>query len=186
MLNFGGFFYTSKDMSTNLITITKIAIFSLILTNCGVLGQSEDPLNKDQDIRSKHGDQVYNTIKKSRNSSPLSNIFGNSSSQFKENIIWNVALEKISFMPIQSSDQQSGVITTEWFQAGDDLNNRIKLVVYVKSDIIEETSVEVKVFKEVFDGDKWNTANQNSELAQKIKMSILDSAQELYIANEMS
>ena len=173
-------------MSTNLITILKITLFSLFLVNCGILGQAEDPLNKDQDIRSKHGDQVFNTIKKSRESSPLSNIFGDTSTKFEENIIWNVALEKISFMPIQSSDQQSGVITTEWFQAGDDLNNRIKLVVYVKSAVIEDSSVEVKVFKEVFDGDKWNTAKQNSELALKIKKSILDSAQELYIANEMS
>ena len=89
-------------------------------------------------------------------------------------------------MLIQSSDQQSGVITTEWFQAGGDLNNRIKLVVYVKSDVIENSSVDVRVFKEVFDGDKWNTAKQNAELAEKIKKSILDSAQELYIANEMS
>ena len=173
-------------MSSNLFTISKIILFSLFLANCGILGQADDPLNQDKDLRDKHGDFVYDTIKKSQESSPLSNIFAGSTSQFKENIIWNVALEKISFMPIQSSDQQSGVITTEWFQAGDDLNNRIKLVVYVKSDVIEETSIDVKVFKEVFDGVKWNTVNQNSELAQKIKKSILDSAQELYIANEMS
>ena len=173
-------------MSTNLITILKITFFSLFLVNCGILGQAEDPLNEDQDLRSKHGDQVFNTIKKSRENSPLSNIFGDSSTKYEENIIWNVALEKVSFMPIQSSDQQSGVITTEWFQAGDDLNNRIKLVVYVKSAVIEDTSVEVKVFKEIFDGNKWNTAKQNSELALKIKKSILNSAQELYIANEMS
>jgi hypothetical protein len=173
-------------MSTNIFTLIKITLFSLFLANCGVLGQADDPLNQDQDLREKHGEFVYDAIKKSQKSSPLSNIFAGSTSQFKENIIWNVALEKISFMPIQSSDQQSGVITTEWFQVGDDLNNRIKLVVYVKSSVIEDTSIEVKVFKEVFDGDKWNTAKQNSELALKIKKSILDSAQELYIANEMS
>ena len=173
-------------MPISFTTILKIILFSLFLTNCGVLGEADDPLNQDKDLREKHGDFVYDTIKKSQKSSPLSNIFAGSSSQFKENIIWNVALEKISFMPIQSSDQQSGVITTEWFQAGDDLNNRIKLVVYVKSDVIENSSVDVRVFKEVFDGDKWNTAKQNAELAEKIKKSILDSAQELYIANEMS
>ena len=173
-------------MSSNLFTISKIILFSLFLANCGVLGQADDPLNQDKDLRERHGDFVYDAIQKSKKGSPLSDIFGNSSSEFKENIIWNVALEKISFMPIQSSDQQSGVITTEWFQAGDDLNNRIKLVVYVKSDVIESSSVDVRVFKEVFDGDKWNTAKQNAELAEKIKKSILDSAQELYIANEMS
>ena len=109
-----------------------------------------------------------------------------SGEKFKENIIYNVALDKISFMPLQSSDQLSGVITTEWFQTGSDLNNRIKLVIYVKDDTIDDSSLEVKVFKETFDGAKWNVSNQNSELAAKIKKSILDSAQELYIANEMS
>ena len=173
-------------MSTCFTTILRIILFSVFLTNCGILGGADDPLNQDKDLREKHGDFVYDAIQKSRKSSPLSNIFSNSKSQFKDNIIWNIALEKVSFMPIQSSDQQSGVITTEWFQAGDDLNNRIKLVVYVKSDVIESSSVDVRVFKEVFDGDKWNTAKQNAELAEKIKKSILDSAQELYIANEMS
>jgi len=113
-------------------------------------------------------------------------IGGGSGEKFKENIIFNVALDKISFMPLQSSDQLSGVITTEWFQTSNDLNNRIKLVIYVKDDIIDDSSLEVKVFKETFDGAKWNVSNQNSELATKIKKSILDSAQELYIANEMS
>ena len=109
-------------MSSNLFTIGKIILFSLFLANCSFLGQTDDPLNQDKDLRERHGDFVYDAIQKSKRGSPLSDIFGNSSSQFKENIIWNVALEKISFMPIQSSDQQSGVITTEWFQAGDDLN----------------------------------------------------------------
>ena len=186
LLNLWGFFYTSESMYTNVSTILKILIFSLFLVNCGVFSQTDDPLNQDKDLRERHGEFVYDAVKKSQKSSPLSNVFGNSTSQFKENIIWNVALEKISFMPIQSSDQQSGVITTEWFQVGDDLNNRIKLVVYVKSDAIEDTSLDVKVFKEVFDGTKWNASKQNSDLGVKIKKSILDTAQELYIANEMS
>ena len=80
----------------------------------------------------------------------------------------------------------SGVITTEWFQVGDDLDNRIKLVIYVKSDVINDSSLDVKIFKEVFDGTKWNASNQNSDLAVKIKESILNTAQELYLANEMS
>ena len=56
----------------------------------------------------------------------------------------------------------------------------------MKSDTIEDASLDVKVFKEVFDGTKWNASKQNSDLAVKIKKSILDTAQELYIANEMS
>jgi hypothetical protein len=89
-------------------------------------------------------------------------------------------------MPLQSSDIQSGVITTEWFQNESDLDNRIKLVIYIKSDVIEDSSVDVKVFKETFDGNKWNTSNQNSELGLKIKKSILDTSLELQIANQLS
>ena len=169
-----------------LMKISKIILFSMILASCAVLGPADDPLNEDQDLRETHGEFSYNTIKKSRENSPLSNLFNNSSSKFRENIVWNVALEKISFMPIQSSDQQSGVISTEWFQVNNDLDNRIKLVVYIKSDEIEESSINVKVFKESFDGKKWNTSNPNPDLAVKIKKSILDAAKELYIANEMS
>jgi len=173
-------------MPKKLMKISEIILFSMIFASCAVLGPSDDPLNEDQDLRERHGEMVYDAIKKSRENSPLSNLFNNSSSKFKENIIWNVALEKISFMPLQSSDQQSGVISTEWFQVNEDLDNRIKLVVYIKSDDIEESSIDIKVFKESFDGNKWNTSNPNPDLANKIKKSILDAAKELYIANEMS
>jgi hypothetical protein len=49
-----------------------------------------------------------------------------------------------------------------------------------------DESIEVKVFKENFDGIKWNTLNNNNELAEKIEASILENAQELYAANQMS
>ena len=159
----------------------------LAFSSCGILSEAKDPLNQELDDYQKYGDGIVReSVEKSKNKSPFNNPFGSSDSQFKENIIFNVALDKISFMPLQSSDQLSGVITTEWFQTPDDLDNRIKLVIYVKSDVIEESSIDVKVFKEIFDGSKWNMSDQNSELALKIKKSILDTAQELFIANEMS
>ena len=173
--------------------ISKITIYCQILlimlafSSCGILSEAKDPLNQELDDYQKYGDGIVReSVEKSKNKSPFNNPFGSSDSQFKENIIFNVALDKISFMPLQSSDQLSGVITTEWFQTPDDLDNRIKLVIYVKSDVIEESSIDVKVFKEIFDGSKWNMSDQNSELALKIKKSILDTAQELFIANEMS
>ena len=174
--------------------LTKFSIFSQIIlilltvSHCGVLSEAEDPLNQEKRDYDRYGDgQIREAVDRSREGrSSFMDLFGGSDTAFKENIIYNVALDKISFMPLQSSDQLSGVITTEWFQTTDDLNNRIKLVIYVKSDVIEDASLEVKVFKETFDGEKWNVSNQNSELAIKIKKSILDSAQELYIANEMS
>lgn len=159
------------------------------LSHCGIFSEAEDPLNQKARDYERYGDgMVRETVERSREgrSSFMDLIGQGSGNAFKENIIFNVALDKISFMPLQSSDQLSGVITTEWFQTQDDLNNRIKLVIYVKNDVIEDASLDVKVFKEIFDGKKWNVSNQNSELAIKIKKSILDTAQKLAIANKMS
>ena len=166
----------------------QFLLILLTLSHCGVLSEAQDPLNQELDDYHRYGDgQIRESVERSMEGKrSLMDLFGGSGEKFKENIIYNVALDKISFMPLQSSDQLSGVITTEWFQTGSDLNNRIKLVIYVKNDTIDDSSLEVKVFKETFDGAKWNVSNQNSELAAKIKKSILDSAQELYIANEMS
>ena len=174
-------------MLSKLAIFIQICLFSVFLANCGIISEAKDPLNKEKEMDEKYGDFAKEAVKRAeKNRTSFMDLLGGSSAQFNENIIWNVALDKISFMPIQSSDQMSGIITTEWFQTGNDLDNRIKLVIHVKSDIVEDSSLEVKVFKEVFDGTKWNTSNQNTELALKIKKSILDSAQELYIANEMS
>ena len=174
-------------MPSKLAIIIQILLISSFLSNCGVFGEAYDPLNQNKDHEEKYGEFAGDVIKEARdNQTSFMDLFTGNSTQFKDNIIWNVALDKVSFMPLQSSDKMSGVITTEWFQVGDDLDNRIKLVIYVKSDVINDSSLDVKIFKEVFDGTKWNASNQNSDLAVKIKESILNTAQELYLANEMS
>lgn len=167
-----------------LMKLAKILCFLLflsLLNGCGIISEAEDPLNQNYDTRAKYRDG-YNPF---ANGWDNFDLFGKSD-DFKENILWNVALEKISFMPLQAVDQTSGVITTEWFQAPNDLNNRIKIVIYISSDVVVDESIEVIVFRENFDGIKWNTSSHNDELAKKIEDSILDNAQELYTANQMS
>jgi|TARA_B100001063_G_C16602800_1_gene471669 hypothetical protein len=175
-------------MRSKVLIFSQIFLIFALFTHCGVLSEAKDPLGKDTKHDAKYGEFEGKIIKQAKENRKggLMGLMGNSMPEYKENIIWNVALEKISFMPLQSSDKAAGVITTEWFQIGEDLNNRIKLVIYVKSDTAEESSLDVKVFKEVFDGTKWNVSNQNDELASKIKKSIIDASRELYIANEMS
>ncbi len=170
-------------MLSKIFIFLQFFLILVFLTHCNVLSSDEDLVTYE------HGEfdgKIREQAEENRKGGLFMNMLGNSAPEYKENIIWNVALEKISFMPLQSSDKASGVITTEWFQIGEDLNSRIKLVIYVKSDTAEDSSLDVKVFKEVFDGTKWNVSNQNDELASKIKKSIIDASRELYIANEMS
>ena len=167
---------------------SKILTFSFIFLILGLLSHCSSFSSDDDLVTYEHGEfdgKIRQQAKEDRQDSLMS-MFRDSVPEYQDNIIWNVALEKVSFMPLQSSDKAAGVITTEWFQIGDDLNSRIKLVIYVKSVVVEDASLDVKVFKEDFDGTKWNVSNQNNELASKIKKSIIDASRELYIANEMS
>jgi len=169
-------------MYSKILTFSVFFLILTILSHCSILSSDEDLVTYE------HGEfdgKIREQAEENRKGGFMG-LIGNSMPEYKDNIVWNVALEKISFMPLQSSDKAAGIITTEWFQVGEDLNSRIKLVIYVKSDTVEDTSIDVKVFKEVFDGMKWNVSDQNGDLASKIKKSIIDTSRELYIANEMS
>jgi hypothetical protein len=163
------------------LNLLIILLLSAFLSNCGFLGPAEDPLNENSREIAKHG-KVREKMDLS-----LGQLFGiDDNVTFKDNIVWNVALDKVSFMPLQTVDKSSGIITTEWYQVSDDTNNRIKIVIKVTGDVAEDASLAVQVFKETFDGSKWTSVGNNEDLALKIKNSILDQSLKLQVAKEIS
>ena len=95
-------------------------------------------------------------------------------------ILWNTSLDKISFMPLADVDKLSGIIITEWYMIND--NEKIKLNIFVKGTSITTASLEVKIFQQSLVKDEWIQVDRNSELENKIKTSILDTAKKIQIA----
>lgn len=107
----------------------------------------------------------------------------NSSNNYKsDSLTFEVALDKISFMPLLSVDLMSGVIVTDWYSL-DNGQSRIKINVRVVDQEMTNQSLEVTLFSQSLEGDRWIDRGINSEQSLKIKESILSSARSLKIAS---
>ena len=88
-------------------------------------------------------------------------------------------------MPLASVDATSGVIITDWYNIeGDDL--RIKINIRVFDQEMTDGSLSVQMFKQKFDGNKWNDQGNDEMQASKIKKAILDEARVLQAAIDLS
>ena len=103
---------------------------------------------------------------------------------YAKSITFDVALDKISFMPLLSVDSMSGVIVTDWYSI-DDGQSRIKINIRIVNQEMTDESVTVSLFSQSLDGDRWVDQGINSEQSLKIKESILSSARSLKIASEL-
>ena len=106
-----------------------------------------------------------------------------SSASFKmDSLTFEVALDKVSFMPLLSVDTMSGVIITDWYSLDGGLS-RIKINIRVLDQEMTDGSLEVTLFTQSLDDDRWIDQGINSEQSLKIKESILSSARSLKIAS---
>ena len=94
-------------------------------------------------------------------------------------------LDKLSFMPLASVDSASGVVITDWYAVDAD-KLRIKINVRIIDNQLTDDSIVVQIFKQEFDGSKWNDLGLDSEQAKKIKTSILSEARTLKSAIDLS
>ena len=103
---------------------------------------------------------------------------------YSKSITFDVALDKISFMPLLSVDSMSGVIVTDWYSI-DEGQSRIKINIRIVDQEMTDESVAVSLFSQSLNDDRWIDQGINSEQSLKIKESILSSARSLKIASEL-
>jgi len=103
---------------------------------------------------------------------------------YTKSLTFDVALDKISFMPLLSVDSMSGVIVTDWYSL-DDGQSRIKINIRIVDQEMSDESIVVSLFSQSLDDDRWVDRGIDSEQSLKIKESILSSARSLKIALEL-
>ena len=88
-------------------------------------------------------------------------------------------------MPLASVDSSSGVVITDWYalEGGD---SRIKINVRIIDANLTNESIQIQMFKQEYDGNKWIDKGLDKENALKIKNSILTEARSLKTAIDLS
>ena len=174
-----------------------LSILLLFLVSCAqIQGLQDDPKSYDSQsekvLTEKTQDRDINlptgsSIIEGTSGFSLNNAFGNPGSGAypqANSITFNVALDKVGFMPLISVDSISGIIVTDWYSL-DDGESRIKINIRVIDQELTNESLTVSLFTQTLDGDRWIDQGINSEQSLKIKESILTSARALKVASEL-
>ena len=111
---------------------------------------------------------------------------GKSFDNRSKNITYEVALDQFSIMPLLAADSNGGTIITDWYSVSSNLNERVKFNIFIKDDEMSKDSIEIKMFKEIFNGSIWTKASVNQNTALEIKKIILDRAARLKTTIELS
>ena len=113
-------------------------------------------------------------------------LFGNSSAAIIDSITFQVALDKLSILPIITASKQDGIITTDWYSTTSNASERVKFNIIIKDDKMTENSIQINMFKEILDDNVWKTEKIDTNTADKIKESILLTARKIKAAAELS
>lgn len=91
--------------------------------------------------------------------------------KIKENhILWQAALEEISYMPIHSADYKSKIITTDWYN---DKNTQESVKINI---LFNNEELKVTVFKRIKINNDWKDLGIDKVQADTIKHNIYNKA----------
>ncbi len=96
--------------------------------------------------------------------------------------LWHATLDTLSFMPLASADPFGGVIITDWYSPPSDLNERLKITIYILDRRLRADGIKIAVFRQTRSNEGWVDAQVNAETATKLEDAILTRARELRLA----
>jgi predicted small secreted protein len=96
--------------------------------------------------------------------------------------LWHATLDTLSFMPLASADPFGGVIITDWYSSPSDLNERMKVTIYILDRRLRADGIKIAVFRQIRSNEGWTDATVNAETATKLEDAILTRARELRLA----
>ena len=181
-------------MTKNLIFLLFFAIFSYSCSQVGDVKTAQNTEKKTEKQRSMENKIKENDFRIPSGSSLLEGEgllslgdllgFEPGETYIDKSILFNVSLDKISFMPLISVDANSGVIVTDWYSF-DGGKTRIKVNIRVINEEMNDDSLAINLFKQTFEESMWVDKGTDVAQANKIKSSILSSARNLKIASEL-
>ena len=114
------------------------------------------------------------------------NIFGTKKeqpsleNQSNTNQLWLASIEVISvLLPIETADENSGLIATEWYQDGQNNNARIKINLMVKGSEAVKENLDLTVLRQIKNNQGiWvdDNSNNQSTSSQMIRDKIIQQA----------
>ena len=165
--------------------ILAIFLGLVILSHCGQIEVVQNPVDPVMENRIANDLPLVGLGEDKMSLSELILGEGNNDLTFASSIVFETALDKLSFMPLASVDSNAGVIITDWYGINDN-QDRIKINIRVINQTLEDNSINVTMFQQKFDGSKWVDTTTDGMQSEKIKNSILEDARKLQATIDLS
>ena len=165
--------------------ILAVLLGLVVLSHCGQIEVVQNPVDPVMENRMANDLPLVGLGEDKMSLSELILGEGNNDLTFASSIVFETALDKLSFMPLASVDSNAGVIITDWYGINDN-QDRIKINIRVINQTLEDNSINVTMFQQKFDGSKWVDTKTDGIQSEKIKNSILEDARKLQATIDLS
>ena len=98
-----------------------------------------------------------------------------------QNVMWRASINVLKNIPLASISYDAGMIVTDWYSAGQDSNDSIKIVINITSNEVRIDSIDVSGFKKTCKQNACSTSSTSENFNQQIKSKILEKTRELSI-----
>ena len=93
------------------------------------------------------------------------------------NEMWRATLDTIDFIPLTTANYSGGIIVTDWYSDGENLNENLKITVRFLTNEIRSDALDLKVFyKYCNSSNQCKITEKDGELVNELKKEILKKA----------
>lgn len=93
--------------------------------------------------------------------------------------LWRGALDTLGFMPLSQVDSAGGVIISDWYQAPELPNERLRVTVAILDGALRADAVQVSAARQVLHNGQWVAAPVRAGTVQRLEELILETARAL-------
>ena len=113
----------------------------------------------------------------------ISEAFGNQgggSGNFEfasSNELWRASLDTIDFMPLASANYSGGIIITDWYSSGSNMDESIKISIRFLTNEVRSDALDIKVFyKKCGQNESCQISEKKGSLVSELNKKILSKA----------
>jgi Domain of unknown function (DUF3576) len=97
-------------------------------------------------------------------------------------VLWQAAIDTLSFAKMDSTDPVAGLAVTEWYAPKSKPNERVRITVFIKARALRSDSIAVTVERQTRAGSGWQDAPIAADVADNLENDILERARQIHIA----
>ena len=128
-------------MNLKILKILGVVLLIFALNSCKGGDARKNPPNPDARVKKNleegKGFRLDNAFK------------GSGSTNFEfasSNELWRASLDTIDFMPLTSVNYSGGIIITDWYSDGDNLNESVKISIRFLTNEVRIDALDIKIF----------------------------------------